>query len=114
MSFLFYNSSIPKVYKNYLEELNESQKEAVINTDGSYLVSGKKISCFTDDEERHVKLEKEVPFLLESKLISLGANHTKADKFQPHVEIDNRVITAQNPPSSSKFGETLVENLKNI
>jgi len=83
-------------------------------TNGSYLVSGKKISCFTDDEEKHVKLENEVPFLLESKLISLGANHTKADKFQPHVEIDNRVITAQNPPSSSKFGEALVENLKTI
>ena len=83
-------------------------------SNGSYLVSGKRISCFTDDEEKHVNLENEVPFLLESKLTSLGAIHTKAEKFQPHIEIDGRLITAQNPPSSQKFGESILEKLQKI
>ncbi len=83
-------------------------------SDGSYLVSQKKISCFTNEEEKHVKLENEVPFLLESKLISNGAKHTKADKFNSHVEVDHRLITAQNPPSSEKFGESIVNELKKI
>ena len=83
-------------------------------SDNSYLISGKKISCFTDEEEKHVKLENEVPFLLESKLLSIGAKHNKADKFQPYVEVDDRLITAQNPPSSQKFGEAIVDKLNLI
>ena len=83
-------------------------------SDNSYLISGKKISCFTDEEEKHVKLENEVPFLLESKLLSIGAEHNKADKFQPYVEVDDRLITAQNPPSSQKFGVAIVDKLNLI
>ncbi len=36
---------------------------------GRYLVEGKRINAFTDDEERAVGMDKIVPFLLESRLI---------------------------------------------
>lgn len=41
--------------------------------DGSYLVAGKRVSAFTDDEERAVGLEQVVPFLLASTLNARGA-----------------------------------------
>ena len=80
-------------------------------SDGEYLVAGKTVSAFTDDEERAVGLEKVVPFLLESKLVERGARHTKADNFQAHVEVDDRLITGQNPASAAGVGEALVRVL---
>ncbi len=41
-------------------------------SDGSPVVRGRKLAVFTDEEERAVKLEKTVPFLLESTLNSEG------------------------------------------
>lgn len=38
------------------------------------IVKGKHIVSFTDNEEREMKLEDEMPFMLESKLRELGAN----------------------------------------
>ena len=81
-------------------------------TNGSYLVSNKKITCFSDDEEKNIQLETVVPFLLESKLVSIGAKYSKKDIFKPHVERDNRILTAQNHVSSKIFAESLVERLK--
>ena len=80
-------------------------------TDGTFLVAGKRVSAFTDDEERHVKLEKIVPFLLASTLEERGAIHTKAENFKPHVEIDGRLGTAQNTPSAKLMGEAMVKVL---
>ncbi|HYQ15621.1 MAG TPA: type 1 glutamine amidotransferase domain-containing protein, partial [Polyangiaceae bacterium] len=42
-------------------------------SDGKLLIAGKKVSAFTDDEERAVKLDRVVPFLLQSRLQELGA-----------------------------------------
>ena len=81
-------------------------------SNGTYLVSGKKISCFTNEEEEFLKLENVVPFLLESRLSNLGAKHSKAEKFEPYIEQDNRLITAQNPASSEQFANALVDRLK--
>lgn len=47
-------------------------------SDGKYLVEGKKINAFTNEEEAAVKLDKVVPFLLESKLIERGAQFEKS------------------------------------
>ncbi|MBT1706515.1 type 1 glutamine amidotransferase domain-containing protein, partial [Chryseosolibacter indicus] len=42
-------------------------------SNGKYLVDGKKINAFTNEEEIAVGLEKVVPFALETKLIDRGA-----------------------------------------
>ena len=83
-------------------------------SDGKFLVSGKKISCFTDDEEKHLKLENEVPFLLESKMKSLGATLPKQINFSRIGEVDGRIITAQNPPSSIDFGEAIIHSINKL
>jgi len=83
-------------------------------SDGSYLVAGKRVASFTDEEEQAVGLENVMPFLLASELKKRGAIHTKADNFKPHVEVDGRLVTGQNPPSAKGVGEALVQVLKDL
>jgi putative intracellular protease/amidase len=80
--------------------------------DGSYLVAGKTVAAFSDDEERAVGLDAEVPFLLASKLVERGAEHTQAENFQAHVEVDGRLVTGQNPASAAALAEQVVRVLK--
>ncbi|WP_409523034.1 type 1 glutamine amidotransferase domain-containing protein [Nitrincola sp. MINF-07-Sa-05] len=78
-------------------------------SDGSYLVEGKQVSAFTDDEEREVNHENTVPFLLASTLEQRGAHHQPAPNWTAHVVVDGRLITGQNPQSASGVGMALRE-----
>src|SRR5215207_7160906 len=64
---------------------------------GEYLVAGKELAAFTDDEERAVKLTDVVPFLLASTLVQRGAKHRSAPNFAANVVVSERLITGQNP-----------------
>ncbi len=79
---------------------------------GKYLVDGKTVSAFTNQEEEAVGLTNVVPFLLEAKLIERGAIHKKSANFQEHVEISERLVTGQNPSSATKVGEGILSLLK--
>jgi len=79
---------------------------------GKYLVDGKKISAFTNEEESEVKLTNVVPFLLENQLKERGAKFEKSGLWQNHVVTDQRVITGQNPQSAKTVGEAILNELK--
>lgn len=79
---------------------------------GKYLVDGKKINAFTNEEESEVKLTNVVPFLLEDKLKERGAKFEKSGLWQNHVVSDQRVITGQNPQSAKSVGEAILKELK--
>lgn len=81
-------------------------------SNGKYLVDGKKINAFTNEEETAVKLEKIVPFLLETKLIERGAIFEKSGLWQPHVTVDQRLVTGQNPQSAHDVGQAILKLLK--
>jgi putative intracellular protease/amidase len=83
-------------------------------SNGNYLVAGKKISCFTNEEEAAVGLTDVVPFLLESKLIERGASVEKAANFQKKVVISDRLVTGQNPASAAGVGEAMVKLLRKL
>ncbi|MCA1409372.1 type 1 glutamine amidotransferase domain-containing protein [Ensifer sp. IC3342] len=74
---------------------------------GAHLVAGKDVAAFTDDEERAVKLDKTIPFLLASTLVARGAHHHPAADWTPKVVVDGRLITGQNPQSATGVGEAL-------
>lgn len=78
---------------------------------GKYLVDGKKINAFTNEEEAEVKLTNVVPFLLENKLKERGAKFEKSGLWQNHVVTDQRVITGQNPQSAKSVGEAILKEL---
>ncbi len=81
-------------------------------SEGTYLVAGKNVTSFTNEEEVAVELNQVVPFLLESKLIEQGATHRKAANFQANVIVDDRLVTGQNPASARGVGERMVELLQ--
>ena len=82
-------------------------------TDGTPLVSGKKVTGFTNGEEAGVGLTEIVPFLLEDRLRSLGGVITNGPDFQPNVVTDGNLVTGQNPQSSQPAAEALLTLLSN-
>lgn len=84
----------------------------VKNPDGTPFVNGRYVTGFTNGEEEAVGLTKVVPFLVEDKLISLGAVFSKVKDWGVHTVVDGQLITGQNPASSGEAAETLVNALK--
>ena len=81
--------------------------------DGSYLISGKAINAFTNIEEQMFgqKWMPHFEFMLEDKLIERGAKFQSSGMMLSHVAVDGRLITGQNPTSSSQTAEALVRSL---
>jgi putative intracellular protease/amidase len=80
--------------------------------DGTHLVDGRRVSCFTNEEESAVGLTDVVPFALESKLAEQGARITKTDNFAEQAVADQRLITGQNPASAASVAALAVEELR--
>jgi putative intracellular protease/amidase len=80
-------------------------------SDGSYLVAGKRVAAFTNDEEKAVDLADVVPFLLADRLGEQGAEHVPAENFAANVVRDGRLITGQNPASARGVAQAVVETL---
>lgn len=78
-------------------------------SDGSPLVAGRQVACFTDDEERAVGMTGVVPFLLSGALSARGAVHDSRPSFLPHVTVDGRLVTGQNPASATLVAARAVE-----
>lgn len=81
-------------------------------SNGDYLVAGKKVAAFTDEEEEAVGLTKVVPFLLASTLSQHGALHQPAPNWTSKVVVDGKLITGQNPQSATAVGEALRDLLQ--
>lgn len=75
------------------------------------LVKGRHVTGFTNGEEEEVKLTHVVPFLVENELMRLGAIFEKKMNWQPFVVTDGRLITGQNPASSTLTAQTLLNLL---
>ncbi len=80
-------------------------------TDGSYLVAGKNIAAFTDEEEAEVQYTDVVPYLLATTLKERGGLHQPAPNWSEHVVVDGRLITGQNPASAHGVGAAVVNQL---
>ena len=80
--------------------------------DGQYLVAGKEVAAFTNDEERAAGLAEVVPFLLADKLVERGAVHRPAPNWQKQVITSERLVTGQNPASASGVAEAMVQLLR--
>ncbi|WP_433830361.1 type 1 glutamine amidotransferase domain-containing protein [Flavobacterium anhuiense] len=83
-------------------------------SNGQYLVADKKVNSFTNEEEREMQLENEVPFLIETTMIERGAKWEGSGKWQPHVTADQRLVTGQNPFSAKGVGEAILNELQKL
>ena len=80
-----------------------------VTYNGAPLVKGKHVTGFTNGEEEEVKLTKVVPFLVEDELLRLGAIFEKKANWEPFSIIDGRLITGQNPASSTVAAQNLLK-----
>ncbi|UKS28500.1 type 1 glutamine amidotransferase domain-containing protein [Paenibacillus sp. HWE-109] len=86
----------------------------LVNTklsDGKFLVEGKRITAFTDSEEKAAGLDSYMPFLLESKLRQAGSNFVTAPDWSDHYEVDGNLITGQNPQSTLSVAKAVIAKL---
>ena len=78
---------------------------------GAPLVKGKHVTGITNGEEEQVQLTHVVPFLVEDELLRLGAIFEKVANWQPFSVVDGRLITGQNPASSTLAAQNLLSML---
>ncbi|MCW8125924.1 type 1 glutamine amidotransferase domain-containing protein [Microbulbifer halophilus] len=83
----------------------------VKNSQGEPLVSGKKVTGFTNSEEEAVGLTQIVPFLVEDMLKDNGGQYSRGDDWASHVVADGLLITGQNPASSEATAKALLDSL---
>jgi putative intracellular protease/amidase len=85
---------------------------AVRRRDGSPLLQGRRVTGFTNTEERLAGLHDKVPFLLEDAMKAQGGDfHSALLPLLSHVERDGNLLTGQNPKSSHAIGKAMVEAL---
>jgi len=80
-------------------------------TDGTYLITGRQIAAFTDEEEKAIGMTNVVPFLLSAALAERGATHVIGPSYLPHAVADGRVVTGQNPASATLTAQTVLDVL---
>jgi putative intracellular protease/amidase len=75
------------------------------------VVAGKRVTGFSNEEEDAVGLTPIVPFALETKLVELGGKYERGPKWGAFAVRDGNLVTGQNPASSAKVAQLVVEAL---
>lgn len=80
---------------------------------GEPLVKGKKVTCFSNDEEKQAGLVDEIPALVEDELRAKGADfQNKREAWGEEVVVDGRLITGANPASASGVAKAILAALQ--
>jgi putative intracellular protease/amidase len=85
---------------------------SAVDADGRFLFAGRRLTVFTDDEERQGGLGDRVPYLVESRLRELGAVIASGAAWSSTVVRDGNLITGQNPQSSADTAREVVDSLR--
>ncbi|KAH9951819.1 class I glutamine amidotransferase-like protein [Amylocystis lapponica] len=79
---------------------------------GKSIFSGKTVTGFSNVEETQAGKVKDIPFLLEDRIVSLGGTYEKAaEPWGPKVVVAGNLYTGQNPASAKPLGEALLKAL---
>ena len=82
-------------------------------SDGELLIKGKKLTGFSNEEEKLAGLADVVPYLTESELMKRGAQYLKAGTpWAPFAIADGRLITGQNPASGGPVADLVLAAIK--
>ncbi|RXQ95789.1 type 1 glutamine amidotransferase domain-containing protein [Ancylomarina salipaludis] len=84
----------------------------VKNAEGEFLVKGKRVTGFSNEEEDAVQLSTIVPFLVEDILKSKGGIYSRGKVWEAYAIEDGNLITGQNPASSALVAEILLKKLQ--
>jgi putative intracellular protease/amidase len=82
-----------------------------VDARGESILRGRKVTAFSNSEERAVELDAVVPFLLQDRLQTLGADYASGDDWGAFVQVDGKLVTGQNPASSEQAARELLQLL---
>jgi putative intracellular protease/amidase len=84
---------------------------AAKNADGTSPFAGYKLTGFTNAEEAQAGLADKAKWLLQDRLVQIGADFQEGEPWAPNVVVDRNLVTGQNPSSSAPLAEELLRKL---
>ncbi|MGW4718518.1 type 1 glutamine amidotransferase domain-containing protein [Nocardia sp. NPDC004260] len=79
--------------------------------DGANPFAGYALTGFTNAEETQAGFADKARWLLQDRLVEIGADFREADPWAPNVVVDRTLITGQNPASSAGVADELLKTL---
>ena len=76
--------------------------------DGDWPFAGYRMTGFTDAEERAGGLADKARWLVQTRLVELGADLAPGRPFASHIEVDRGLYTGQNPASSVELAISII------
>jgi len=81
--------------------------------DGKPLIAGRRVTGFSNIEERLAGVRDQVPFLLQDALQAAGAKYEQSwILFTSYAVTDGRLLTGQNPQSGKAVGQQVLKLLR--
>ncbi|WP_328395193.1 type 1 glutamine amidotransferase domain-containing protein [Streptomyces sp. NBC_00390] len=84
---------------------------AARNADGGSPFAGYRLTGFTNAEESQAGFADKAKWLLQDRLVELGADFQEAEPWTAHVVVDRNLVTGQNPASSAPVAAELLKAL---
>jgi putative intracellular protease/amidase len=85
----------------------------VKGADEMSVISGRRVTGFSNTEEEAVGLSAIVPFLVEDMLKTNGGLYEKGPDWGAYVVVDGQLVTGQNPASSGAAAKALLKLIPN-
>jgi putative intracellular protease/amidase len=79
--------------------------------DGTWLMKGRRLTGFSNEEETQATFAGNAPWLLEDRLRLAGALYEAEPAWTPHVVVDGNLITGQQQKSAGVAAEAVLEKL---
>lgn len=80
-------------------------------SDGSFLVAGKEVTAFTNEEEDAVGRRTKVPWTCQDKLAERGATFKDGGAWSANIAVSGKLITGQNPMAAKPAAEAVIAAL---
>ena len=84
---------------------------SAVRPGGGWVFAGRRITAFTNEEERQVGLAEKAPWLLEDTIRGRGALFRSGPPWEPYVVTNANVVTGQNPASSQPAADATLAAL---
>jgi len=84
---------------------------ATVDAKGSSPFAGYRLTAFTNAEETQAGYAAQAKWLLQDRLVALGADFEEAQPWSAHIVVDRNLHTGQNPASAAPLADEMVKTL---
>ncbi|MDT0494265.1 type 1 glutamine amidotransferase domain-containing protein [Streptomyces sp. NPDC012600] len=84
---------------------------AATGPDGTNVFAGYRLTGFTNAEEAQAGFAEKARWLLQDRLVEIGADFQEGEPWAPFVITDRNLVTGQNPASAQPLAEELLKRI---